>query len=500
MASNINPNNIDGSYPVAGQDNSSQGFRDNFTNIRQNFQFAENEINDLQSKVILKAALVGGVLDNDMNDNLLYAAAIRDFSAPRVTVTPDAGTATINYSAGHYQTIFTSGSITLAFGTDWPDTGNYGLVKVQINITDTAHTVTLPSGPTFLGTTGLQGYNAGTRTITFFPAGFYEFAFGSYDGGSTITIFDLSRALVDFSAADLSVGNLAASGNVVATGNVSGGNVTSAGIITADGTITGGNVTTAGLISATGNVTGGNITTSGLAEVSVLSATGNILGLVRPVAGGTTTNTVPLRFSTGSVVNAPTQTLAGGSFEYDGTSLFAAPTDNQRGLIPATMYRVQTASRTLSDNTSVQDVFDSPAAITLAGTTTYEFQAVYYITRAAGGVSRTWSVLFDIGGSLTPPITYMAETTSTASNILGPVSRIRGAAATATVVTAASTATNENVTIHLRGIIKTNAAGTLKPQVQCSAIAGGAATVLTNSYIRFTPLGTSSVASIGLWS
>lgn len=499
MASNINPNNIDGSYPVAGQDNSSQGFRDNFTNIRQNFQFAENEVNDLQSKVVLKAALTGSTLDNNMNDNLLYAAAIRDFSAPRVTVTPASGTATINYSAGHYQTISTTGAVTLAFGTDWPAAGNYGLVKVQINITNVAHTVTLPASVS-VGTSGLQGYDAGTRTITFGVTGFYEFAFGSYDAGTTITIFDLSRGLVNFAFADITINDLTAAGTVAATGNVTGGNLITTGFTQATGNVVGGNVTTAGLISATGNVTGGNITTSGLASVSTLSATSNISGFVRPVAGGTTTNTVPLRFSTGAVVNAPTQTLAGGSFEYDGLSLFAAPTDNQRGLIPATMYRVQTAGRTLSDNTSAQDVFDSPATITLAGTTTYEFQAVYYITRAAGGVSRTWSVLFDIGGSLTPPITYMAETTSTASNILGPVSRIRGAAATATVVTAASTATNENVTIHLRGIIKTNAAGTLKPQVQCSAIAGGAATVLTNSYIRFTPLGNSSVASIGLWS
>ena len=34
MASSINPNNIDTTYPVAGQDNDSQGFRDNFTNIK----------------------------------------------------------------------------------------------------------------------------------------------------------------------------------------------------------------------------------------------------------------------------------------------------------------------------------------------------------------------------------------------------------------------------------------------------------------------------------
>ena len=31
MTSSINPNNIDGTYPIAGQDNDSQGFRDNFT-------------------------------------------------------------------------------------------------------------------------------------------------------------------------------------------------------------------------------------------------------------------------------------------------------------------------------------------------------------------------------------------------------------------------------------------------------------------------------------
>jgi hypothetical protein len=38
MASQINFNIIDGTYPVAGQDNSSQGFRDNFTNIKNNFE------------------------------------------------------------------------------------------------------------------------------------------------------------------------------------------------------------------------------------------------------------------------------------------------------------------------------------------------------------------------------------------------------------------------------------------------------------------------------
>ena len=37
MASNIVPGNVDGTFPVAGKDNSSQGFRDNFTAIKNNF-------------------------------------------------------------------------------------------------------------------------------------------------------------------------------------------------------------------------------------------------------------------------------------------------------------------------------------------------------------------------------------------------------------------------------------------------------------------------------
>ena len=65
MTSQINPNNINGNYPVAGVDNNSQGFRDNFTNTKVNFQYAAEEIDDLQNKVLLKAALSGETLDND---------------------------------------------------------------------------------------------------------------------------------------------------------------------------------------------------------------------------------------------------------------------------------------------------------------------------------------------------------------------------------------------------------------------------------------------------
>lgn len=195
MASNINPNNIDGAYPVAGQDNNSQGFRDNFTNIKLNFQYAEDEINDLQSKVLLKSPLDGqATLNNNMNDQLIYAAQIRDFSATKVSITQTSGSIAIDYAQGHFQTISTTGSISLSF-TNWPPaTGLWGWVRVQITITNTAHTVTLPSAVN-IGTSYLQGYNSSTRAITFGQIGTYTFEFSSGNAGASVTVQDLSRNL-----------------------------------------------------------------------------------------------------------------------------------------------------------------------------------------------------------------------------------------------------------------------------------------------------------------
>ena len=493
MASNINPNNIDGSYPVAGQDNNSQGFRDNFTNTKVNFQYAEEEINDLQAKAVLKSALVGGTLDNNMLDNLIYAAKIQDFSASKVTISSSSGTININYASGHYQSISTTGNITLAF-TNWPATGSYGYIKLQINITNPAHTVTLPGSVT-LGTSGLQGYSAGT--ISFSSAGYYEFAFGTYDGGSTVTIFDLNRALTNFSAADLQVDDVTATGNIVAgsggTGFISAtGNVVSSQQIIATGNITGGNLRTAGSVSATGNVIGGNVVVGNVAATGNVNA-GFTNSRIRPNVG--TSSIASLQFTAGSVLTTP----AAGAFEYDGVVLYSTPTANRRGVSPSVSIRVQDTNNTLLDSSSAQNVFSSPNAITLDASTTYMFEAVYYITRAAGTTSHTLSTLFALSGTLTS-MTYTADTTSTTGNTLGAVSRIYGTGATATVVTGASTSATENITVVLRGVIKTNATGTLTPQIQYSAAPGGAPTVLTNSYIKLVPVGTSGMVSVGSWA
>jgi hypothetical protein len=68
------------------------------------------------------------------------------------------------------------------------------------------------------------------------------------------------------------------------------------------------------------------------------------------------------------------------------------------------------------------------------------------------------------------------------------------------VVTGASTSTTENITVVIKGIVRTNTAGTFTPQIQYSSAPGGAPTILKNSYFKMTPVGTSTVASVGNWS
>lgn len=59
--SNINSAIINENFPIAGQDNDTQTFRDNFASIKDNFAFAKTEIEDLQDNT--------GRTDQDSNFN-----------------------------------------------------------------------------------------------------------------------------------------------------------------------------------------------------------------------------------------------------------------------------------------------------------------------------------------------------------------------------------------------------------------------------------------------
>lgn len=242
MASDINPESINENYPVAGVPNNTQGFRDNFSATKTNFTSARNEITELQTKAVLKSALTGQALDNNMLDNLLYAARIQDFSGSIVEIPTTSGSINIDYSAAHFQTIGpTTGSISISFA-NFPATGTVGIMRVQFTINNTAHTLTLPAAVTG-GIIGIQGYSA--NVISFGATGTYEFAFLSYDGGENITVFDLNRPLSSFT------------NTVTISASTASTNTTTGALIVTGGVGIGGNVNAGGSIksvSATGGV------------------------------------------------------------------------------------------------------------------------------------------------------------------------------------------------------------------------------------------------------
>ena len=216
MTSQINPYNIDGAYPVAGQDNNSQGFRTNFTNTSTNFEYAAQEITDLQNNVVLKAALTGTALDNDMNGSLLYNAQTKQITqtlTPLGTVTT---TATISYTSGAVTTLTTGGSITLAF-TSLPAAGVYASWIVSITVASVAHTVTLPYPSVSVNARGIQGLNVANNTITFAATGTYTFEFSTTNGGTTIAVAEVNKQIQPFNNSSEDLANGAAANLVVTT-------------------------------------------------------------------------------------------------------------------------------------------------------------------------------------------------------------------------------------------------------------------------------------------
>ena len=213
--SSINPNNINGQYPIAGQDNDSQGFRDNFTNVKNNLTFAKAEIEDLQNNAILKSALSGTTLNNNLNYAQVSAAQLIKTVETKNDLGTKTGAFSISWADGNLQYFTTSGNVDLTF-TNWPTTGLYAKLVLQITTDTTNRTVTFPSAVS-VNLSTIQGVSG--QVVTLPTADVYVFELTTYDAGATIVIQDLLRNYntATFATATVS-GNLTVGGAVRTTG------------------------------------------------------------------------------------------------------------------------------------------------------------------------------------------------------------------------------------------------------------------------------------------
>lgn len=196
MASSINPYNINGNYPVAGQDNDSQGFRDNFTNTRNNLVFAKSELEDLQSKVLLKSPLLGGSASdpnfNQMSGTRLSGVQLKSWYETHDRKNPAGSNVSLNFDTANFYSIVTNGPVTLTpAGFPTGSAAGWGKIMLLIEVTDVAHTVSFPNDKLPTGIANVKGFN-GINRIDFAAVGSYFFEIGSHNGNA-FYIIDLSR-------------------------------------------------------------------------------------------------------------------------------------------------------------------------------------------------------------------------------------------------------------------------------------------------------------------
>jgi hypothetical protein len=184
MASNIVPGNISPTFPVAGQDNSSQGFRDNFSAIKQNFSQAKIEIEAMQTnKANLNAS-------SDFTDNEVSRAKFKDTSETVYAHgTVSSGSVTLDHENGHYQTLTITADTTFAF-LNFP-TGALGRIILDITVAPTSTGIlTFPSA--VIKADNVFGSDGTSDQITT-GIGRTLYEFMSPDGGTTVLMHQLGR-------------------------------------------------------------------------------------------------------------------------------------------------------------------------------------------------------------------------------------------------------------------------------------------------------------------
>jgi len=205
MSSQITPNSVNETFPVAGRDNNSQGFRDNFTAIKNNFTYTKREIDDLMNKAVVKSQLTyGPPIDNNFGGQVITGATFKKESYA-IADNSEASTVTIDYTTAsqhqvHIGVDTATANTTLSF-TGLPAANKYAEIRLFVEVGGTATgpwTLTFNSSLNIRGT-GVAGFDATAKTVTFNTAStpaspYYIFVVSTSDGGTEFYLREETRS------------------------------------------------------------------------------------------------------------------------------------------------------------------------------------------------------------------------------------------------------------------------------------------------------------------
>jgi hypothetical protein len=278
-------------FPSPGVNNSSQGFRDNFTAINTAFTTASTELTDLQGKVLLKSALTGTTLDNDMNNGIIKNAQTLQFRNSTYSLGSNlSGTVEVDCSLGdvHIGVIDTTiGTLNLTL-SHWAPAGTQGSVEVVLGVA-AGQTITMPSAVVY----GLETIEGCINNVVTVPSGVtrVHYKFNSLDCGTTVEIVPVDRPRMTvlttynnanvasyldgtYSNANGNISDTRMAANINTTGNVTSNNATIGNTLRV-GNITSGIITANSITLAGGAVNLSNSVSINLGNVSNITIEGS---------------------------------------------------------------------------------------------------------------------------------------------------------------------------------------------------------------------------------
>jgi len=172
-------NQINVNFPVAGEDNDSQGFRSNFSRIQNAFLSASKELTELQINSVSLGA------QNDFSNNVIKRAALQGGSEVVNTIPgTNPGTTssiTVNYAEGSYQQYSVDPAAYVFTVDNWPPSGKLGTIRLEITPTTTATTsIGFGALTTFLDNT------ISSSTVAYSQASPIVWELFSPDSGATV--------------------------------------------------------------------------------------------------------------------------------------------------------------------------------------------------------------------------------------------------------------------------------------------------------------------------
>jgi len=182
----INYSTININFPAAGQDNDSQGFRDNFALIKSALGTAQTEITYLNTYAIDKTK------NNDLGSNTLSNVLLKGSSTTSISALTSAGTTNvITFAEAHYRRYALSNAVSTFQVDYWPLSSN-GEITLELSTTVTSKQAQFQVGVvnSALGTVnqkmylGLVGFGSNSY-ITVSPNTTTVVKINSPDGGVT---------------------------------------------------------------------------------------------------------------------------------------------------------------------------------------------------------------------------------------------------------------------------------------------------------------------------